>query len=160
MATRNSKRHVIDVCGLQHALFPPCLWHFTTWNNPHLLSGCNLFCSNVHRYIHNTYSHSDKWEGMGDVGSARYEPALLPKCATIRVLSYSECWRSSSRMHTQDLLGKESSNDGCDTMLSGCPYRCPHCHDMDSHHTDLIDCILVIFRVCRCSSPAIVIYWT
>ena len=29
------------------------------------------------------------WEGIGDVGSARYEPALLPPCPTIRVLSYS-----------------------------------------------------------------------
>ena len=29
-----------------------------------------------------------QWEGMGDVGSARYEPAL-PPCLTIRVLSYS-----------------------------------------------------------------------
>ena len=28
-------------------------------------------------------------EGMGDVGSARYEPVLLPPCPTIRVLSYS-----------------------------------------------------------------------
>ena len=30
-----------------------------------------------------------QWEGMGDVGSARYEPALLPPCPTVRVLSYS-----------------------------------------------------------------------
>ena len=30
-----------------------------------------------------------QWEGMGDVGSARYEPALLPPCPTIQVLSYS-----------------------------------------------------------------------
>ena len=30
-----------------------------------------------------------RWGGMGDVGSARYEPALLPPCPTIRVLSYS-----------------------------------------------------------------------
>ena len=30
-----------------------------------------------------------QWEGMGDVGSARYEPALRPPCPTIRVLSYS-----------------------------------------------------------------------
>ena len=30
-------------------------------------------------------------EGMRDVGSARYEPALLPPCPTIRVLSYSTC---------------------------------------------------------------------
>ena len=27
--------------------------------------------------------------GDGDVGSARYEPALLPPCPTIRALSYS-----------------------------------------------------------------------
>ena len=31
-----------------------------------------------------------QWEGMGDVGSARYKPALLPPCPTIRVLSYSK----------------------------------------------------------------------
>ena len=30
-------------------------------------------------------------EGMGEVGSARYEPALLPPCPSIRVLSYSYC---------------------------------------------------------------------
>ena len=30
-----------------------------------------------------------QWEGMGDVGSARYEPALLPPCPTIRILNYS-----------------------------------------------------------------------
>ena len=30
-----------------------------------------------------------QWEGMGDVGSARYEPALLPPCPTTRVLSSS-----------------------------------------------------------------------
>ena len=30
-----------------------------------------------------------QWEGMRDVGSARYEPALLPPCPTITVLSYS-----------------------------------------------------------------------
>ena len=26
-----------------------------------------------------------QWEGMGDVGLARYEPTLLPPCPTIRV---------------------------------------------------------------------------
>ena len=30
-----------------------------------------------------------QWEGMGDVGAARYEPALLPPCPTIRVLRCS-----------------------------------------------------------------------
>ena len=32
-----------------------------------------------------------QWEGMGDVGSTRYEVTLLPPCLTIRVLSYSNC---------------------------------------------------------------------
>ena len=30
-----------------------------------------------------------QWEGMGDVGLVRYEPAILPPCPTIRVLNYS-----------------------------------------------------------------------
>ena len=30
-----------------------------------------------------------QWERMGDVGSVRYEPALLPPCPTITVLTYS-----------------------------------------------------------------------
>ena len=29
-----------------------------------------------------------QWEEMGDVGSMRYEPALLLPCLTIRVLTY------------------------------------------------------------------------
>ena len=36
-----------------------------------------------------------QWEGMGDARSARYEPALLPPCLTIRGLSYSNCQRST-----------------------------------------------------------------
>ena len=35
-----------------------------------------------------------QWEGMGDVRSARYEPALLPPFPTIRVLSNSDCPKS------------------------------------------------------------------
>ena len=34
-------------------------------------------------------------EGMGEVGSARYEPALLPPCPSIRALSCSNCQRST-----------------------------------------------------------------
>ena len=33
--------------------------------------------------------------GDGDVGLARYEPALLPPCPTIRALCYSKCQRST-----------------------------------------------------------------
>ena len=40
-----------------------------------------------------------QWEGMGDVGSARYEPALLPPCPTIRVLSYSNCQRATHSIY-------------------------------------------------------------
>ena len=36
-------------------------------------------------------------EGMGEVGSARYEPALLPPCPSIRVLSYCNCQEIHSR---------------------------------------------------------------
>ena len=36
-------------------------------------------------------------EGMGEVGSARYDPALLPPCPSIRVLSYSNCQEIHSR---------------------------------------------------------------
>ena len=39
-------------------------------------------------------------EGMGEVGSARYEPALLPPCPSIRVLSYSNCQEINSRQQT------------------------------------------------------------
>ena len=34
-------------------------------------------------------------EGMWEVGSAIYEPALLPPCPSIRALSYSNCQRST-----------------------------------------------------------------
>ena len=36
-----------------------------------------------------------QWEGMRDVGSARYEQALLPLYQIVRVLSYSNCQRST-----------------------------------------------------------------
>ena len=42
---------------------------------------------------------TSQWEGMGDVGSARYEPALLPPCPTIRALSYSNCQRSTHSIY-------------------------------------------------------------
>ena len=36
--------------------------------------------------------------GDGEVRSARYEPALVPPCPSIKVLSYSNCQRSSHSM--------------------------------------------------------------
>ena len=48
------------------------------------LDGCNILTLKVL-----VTTIDAQWEGMGDVGSARYEPALLPPCPTIRVLNYS-----------------------------------------------------------------------
>ena len=57
------------------------------------VSFCNLWLL-THRVLVTTIDALDtllnrivtaQWEGMGDVGSARYEPAPLPPCPTIRV---------------------------------------------------------------------------
>ena len=70
---------------------------------------CFMWGNNQWRETFNSYSAShDNWctgtlwnrimtaqcEGMGEVGSARYEPALLPPCPSIRALCYSNCQRS------------------------------------------------------------------
>ena len=46
---------------------------------------------------------------MGDVGLARYEPALLPPCPTIRVLSYSNCQRSELTIGNEDIVSMSPS---------------------------------------------------
>ena len=71
----------------------------------------SMHASNVNmRQNVNSYSAShDNWctgtlwnrvitaqcEGMGEVGSARYEPAPVPPCPSIRALCYSNCQRST-----------------------------------------------------------------
>ena len=52
----------------------------------HLIRACLLFIITLKVLV---ATIDAQWEGMGDVGSARYELALLPPCPTIRVLSYS-----------------------------------------------------------------------
>ena len=57
------------------------------------------FCLNSYSASHDNWCTQTLWnriitaqcEGMGEVGSARYEPALLPPCPSIRVLCYSNC---------------------------------------------------------------------
>ena len=78
---------------------------FVTMNFSYFINEC--ICEGV---LFNSYSAShDNWctatlwnrimtaqcEGMGEVGSARYEPALLPPCPSIRALCYSNCQRST-----------------------------------------------------------------
>ena len=48
---------------------------------------------------------------MGDVGSARYEPALLPPCPTIRSLSYSNCQRTTHSISKADVPRYHKSGD-------------------------------------------------
>ena len=58
---------------------------------------------NSYRVSHDNWCTVTLWnrimtaqcEGMWEVGSARYEPALLPPCPSIRVLCYSNCQRST-----------------------------------------------------------------
>ena len=62
-----------------------------------------LFKINSYSASHNNWCTETRWnrvitaqcEGMGEVGSARYEPALLPPCPSIRALCYSNCQRST-----------------------------------------------------------------
>ena len=67
---------------------------------------CNHFADglfNSYSASHDSWRTATLWnrimtaqcEGMGEVGSARYEPALLPACPSIRALSYSNCQRST-----------------------------------------------------------------
>ena len=58
---------------------------------------------NSYSASHNNWCTATLWnrimtaqcEGMGEVGSVRYEPALLPPCPSIRALCYSNCQRST-----------------------------------------------------------------
>ena len=52
----------------------------------------NIYCSNMMLLTLKVLvtTIDAQWEGMGDVGLARYELALLPPCPTITVLSYSK----------------------------------------------------------------------
>ena len=74
-----------------------CLLSAVMWLDKHAVWQCCDDGANVIAYSANIPSTltvlvttiDAQWEGMGDVGSARYEPALLPPCPTIMVLSYS-----------------------------------------------------------------------
>ena len=54
---------------------------------------------------------------MGDVGSARYEPALLPPFPTIRVLSYSDHQRSTLQVNFRNLALRNE-------LMAVCGHHC------------------------------------
>ena len=106
---------VTSHCSTYITQVESCQWHIFTmildiFNTKIKSENGHQFICIVHQIKVNSYSAShDNWctvtlwnrtmtaqcEGMGEVGSARYEPALLPPCQSIRVLSYSNCQRST-----------------------------------------------------------------
>ena len=75
-------------------------WTHHIWDIIRLLFGktmpnFNSYSASHDNWYTGTLLITAQWEGMGDVGSVRYEPALLPPCPTIRVLNYSNCQRST-----------------------------------------------------------------
>ena len=75
----------------------------STWQNNGIFQFLNSYSAS-----HGNWCTATLWnrimtaqcEGMGEVWSARYEPALLPPCPSIRVLSYSNCQEIHSRQQT------------------------------------------------------------
>ena len=59
-----------------------------------------------------------QWEGMGDVGSARYEPALLPPCPTIRALIMLQQLVNFQKFSTLR-VNKQSVQRGCSYLVNG-----------------------------------------
>ena len=113
------------------------------------------FCHENH---FNSYSAShDNWctatlwnrimtaqcEGMGEVGSARYEPALLPPCPSIRVLSYSNYQEIHSRQQTglavEVLIVRPQENQN--TQGSACSKRYTICNVATHIYDFTIECI-------------------
>ena len=96
---------MIDIVMMSTYLFlrlhqlPPCLGinqSFSRWHAYKVRHNTFINDSNMQNLLSEVLTLKvlvatidAQWEGMGDVGSARYELALLPLCRTIRVLSYS-----------------------------------------------------------------------
>ena len=76
--------------------------------HPHVSRPLYHCATDSYSASHNNWCSATLWnrimtaqcEGMGEVGSARYEPALLPPCPNIRVLGYSNCQEIHSRQQT------------------------------------------------------------
>ena len=88
-------RCATDAIGIVVSMLGSELWL------SHLLSESEVESPSLNSYSasHDNWCTATLWnwiitaqcEGMGEVGSARYEPALLPPCPSIRALSYSNC---------------------------------------------------------------------
>ena len=77
--------------------------HYTCILHIFMSAQCTFMSHQIHFYHQSLYDScitskttcnalpaiDAQWDGMGDAGSERYKPALLPPCPTIRVSSYS-----------------------------------------------------------------------
>ena len=83
--------HIFVVCFCMF-FFLAAPVDLTATPRPEITTGISISCEIAYRLITLTVlvaTIDAQWEGMGDVGSARYELALLPLCPTIRALTYS-----------------------------------------------------------------------
>ena len=83
------------ICWFTVYIFP--------WHGSCVTSGINSYSASHGNWCTETLWNrimTAQCEGIGEVGSARYEPALLPPCPSIRVLSYSNCQEIHSRQQT------------------------------------------------------------
>ena len=74
---------------------PRCVELNQIWVNSYSASHDNWCTTTLRNRIMTT-----QCEGIGEVGLARYEPALLLPCPSIKVLSYSNCQENHSRQQT------------------------------------------------------------
>ena len=92
---------LLIILGLLHDIIT-CNIQTTKWVN------LSFVLFNSYSASHDNWCTATLWnrimtvqcEGMWEVGSVRYEPALLPPCPSIRVLSYSNCQEIHSRQQT------------------------------------------------------------
>ena len=73
-------------------------WHYIYLQEPALFIFINSYSASHDNWCTATLWNrimTEQCEGMGEVGSARYEPALLPPCPSIRALCYSNSQRST-----------------------------------------------------------------
>ena len=113
----NTCKYQSDKCSISSIDF----YTWKCWEAESCISLGSSWILNSYSASHDNWCTETLWnrrmtaqcEGMGEVGSARYEPALLPPCLSIRVLCTSNCQRSnhsSSRAWQCKCYPKEGFN--------------------------------------------------
>ena len=98
LQTRNSNIKSIQILPQLCFVYPGIAVENNSWYTLGICSYINPWSDSHDNWCTGTLWNRitpTQWEGMGDVGSARYEPALHPPFPTIRVLSHSNYQRST-----------------------------------------------------------------